>query len=236
MTNYLSPQDFDAFINSLRQVLTARQKNLEPLGRKLSMPIEGFVELFRLAYGSGLRISETLQLTKDDIDFAKKIIKIRFAKTGWKKCKDCKGYGCRVCDKLGKIRKTQYTTLHPNYADSLRVYMSKVTGPYLFATNRVTLWSLAKKAGNEAGLHVFEQQKERMIEGVWTHLFRKSRAQQMMLDRAADETTEYVYELVKIKLRHATEARDVTQHYTNFLGKKLTIMDLLAWEGKHYAP
>lgn len=235
MSNFLSESDFERFLNSLRQLLESNQKALQQTGRSLSMPIEGFVQLFSLAYGSALRISETLYCYPGDFDLEKRILTLNNTKTGFKKCSKCRGQGCDKCGMSGRIRKPQYTTIHPAYSDSLQNYLQGAdpTKP-LFATNRFTLWSYAKQAGKLAGLNVFEQQDERLIEGVWTHLFRKSRAQQMMLDKSEDEASEYVFELVKIKLRHSAKARDVTFRYTNKIGQKLGLNDLLEWEKKHY--
>ena len=249
MSNFLSEADFERFLNSLRQLLESNQKALAQTGRSLSMPIEGFVELFRLAYGSAFRISETLSAYPGDFDFEKRLITLNVTKTGYKKCK-CAKYvksengnrhlegdiDCKVCEGRFKLRKAQYTTIHPKYLESLRTYLAKYppNSQNIFSTNRFTLWSYAKKAGELAGLNVFEQQDDRLIEGVWTHLFRKSRAQQMMLDASGDETSDFVFELVKIKLRHSTKARDVTFRYTNKIGQKLGLNDLLEWEKKHY--
>ena len=247
MTNFLSESDFERFLNSLRQMLEKNQKTMAQTNRELSMPIEGFESLFRLAYSSALRISETLTLLPGDFDFEKRILTLRQTKTGYKKCKCAKRVKegnswflvgdskCKICDGAFKLRKTQYTTIHPSYADSLKLYVQKCSQDKpIFRTNRITLWSYAKKAGELAGLNVFEQQDDRLIEGVWTHLFRKSRAQQMMRDKAKDELGDFVYELVKIKLRHSLKAKDVTQRYSNIIGQKLGLNDLLEWEQKHY--
>lgn len=253
VTNFLSESDFERFLHSLRQLLESNQKALQQTGRSLSMPIEGFVQLFCLAYGSAFRISETLSSYPGDFDFDKRLITLNVTKTGYKKCK-CAKYvkndngnrhlegdiDCKVCSGKFKLRKAQYTTIHPKYVEGLKKYiMAKWNNrpdarEPIFATNRHTLWSYAKQAGKMAGLNVFEQQDDRLIEGVWTHLFRKSRAQQMMLDASSDETSDFVFELVKIKLRHSTKARDVTFRYTNKIGQKLGLNDLLEWEKKHY--
>jgi integrase len=237
MSNFLSESDFELFLDSLRLMLESNQRSLRKYGKDLSMPIEGFIELFRLTYGSALRISETLNIYPGDIDFDRRIITLNQTKTGFKKCRKCKGLGCEKCDNLGKIRKPQRTTIHPNYSYSLRSYFKgKDQTKPLFSTNRITLWDYAKKAGRlVAGLDVFEQQDERLIQGVWTHLFRKSRAQQMMIDgKEAGEDSDFVYELVKVKLRHSSKGRDVTIRYTNKIGQKLGLNDLLEWEKKHY--
>lgn len=236
MTNFLSEADFQAFLNSLRQLLESNEKTLAQTNRKLSMPIIGFLELFRLVYGCGLRVSEALYVRKSDIDFEKRILVLNNTKTGYKKCNKCKGQGCEKCNNLGKIRKPQYTTIHPYFLSSLKDYVTSLNGQdLLFNTNRFTVWNYAKQAGKLAGLNVFEQQDERLIEGVWTHLFRKSRAQQMMIDgKSAGEDSDYLWELVKIKLRHSAKGRDVTFRYTNKIGQKLGLNDLLEWEQKHY--
>jgi len=235
MTNFISYDEFNNFLSELAMLLVENEQKLFQTNRKLSMPGADFVELFRLLYFSALRVSEALYLKASDVDLDKRILTLRVTKTGYKKCNACKGSGCEKCDQRGKLRKPQYTTIHPWNIPTLYMCVAvKNHDEYLFNTNRYTLWNYAKKAGKRAGLKVFEQQDNRLIEGVWTHLFRKSRAQQMILDgKAAGEDRDYLLELVKIKLRHSTN-KDVTNRYTNAIGQKLTINDLLEWEKKHY--
>jgi integrase len=236
MTNFLSESDFEAFLHSLRQLLEKNQKILAQTNRSLAQSIEAFIVQFELIYGSALRVSESFSIYPEDLSFDKNILTLNRTKTGYKKCRKCKGEGCEHCNNLGKIRKAQYTTIHPKYAKRLKSYVTNLSpGTPIFKGNRFTLWSYAKQAGRLCGLNVFEQQDERLITGVWTHLFRKSRAQQMMLDKSDNESSDFVWELVKIKLRHSAKGRDVTFRYTNKIGQKLGLNDLLEWEQKHYA-
>jgi integrase len=235
MTNFLSEQDFEKFLNSLRHLLESNQKTLAQVGRGLVQSVEAFIVQFELLYGSALRVSESFSIYPEDLSFDKNILTLNHTKTGFKKCKNCKGASCDKCQGLGKIRKAQHTTIHPKFKNRLYDYVAKLPkGRPIFKGNRITLWSYAKRAGEHAGLNVFEQQDERLITGVWTHLFRKSRAQQMMLDKSDSESSDYVWELVKIKLRHSAKGRDVTFRYTNKIGQKLGLNDLLEWEQKHY--
>ena len=44
----------------------------------------------------------------------------------------------------------------------------------LFNCTRQTVWKYGKEAGIIAGLNIAEEQKEKSIKGIWTHIFRKS--------------------------------------------------------------
>jgi len=187
------------------------------------MTSQQFITLYKIMYGSALRVSEALMLQVKDLDLKNCIITIRNAKTGFKKCKACKGQGCKKCNWSGKIKKAQFTTILPNDSNLLTKYIQQYKlgkNDYLFKTTRQTVWKYGKKAGKKARLNIFEMQEERAIHGVWTHLFRKSRAKQMLQDGASEE-------LVKLKLRHSMS--DVTWRYI-----RPDINTLRAWEDTTY--
>ena len=144
------------------------------------MSPDHFVMLFRLMYGCGLRVSEALHLTRHDIDLQNKILKVREAKTG-----------------KGKIQKT---TILPSDATRLKKFFEKFDckdDEQIFRTSRSTVWYYAKNAGLLAGLNIAEEQDNKQINGIWTHLFRKSCAKRMLYDGDAPRP------LVQKKLRHS---------------------------------
>ena len=75
----------------------------------------------------------------------------------------------------------------------------------------------AKNAGFLAGLNIAEEQENRQITRVWTHLFRKSCAKRMLYDDNAP------IPLVQRKLRHSF--REAIDTYL-----QADINTLLAWE------
>jgi integrase len=198
-TNYLTPKMFEEFLFWLVR-LEAFHHNKDKRRFPPPMISDYFVMLFRLMYGCGLRVSEALNLEKHDIDLSHKIIKIRDVKTG-------KG-------------KTQKTTILPSNIPRLRKFFYKSDFKYnekLFPITRATVWHYAKNAGFLAGLNIAEEQENRQITGVWTHLFRKSCAKRMLYDGNASRP------LVQRKLRHSF--REAVDTYL-----QADINTLLVWE------
>lgn len=154
-------------------------------------------------YCMGLRVSEVLQLTKDDFNFDRHILTLEKTKTGFKKVKG------------EKVRKKQFTSIPPDLPGYVYDYIDNHQGGLLFPYTRQLIWSYVKKAARMAKLDLAEQQDERFIEGAWTHLIRKSRAK-MMIEKGASEV------MVKVKLRHTFS---VTERYT-----KPDINALIKWE------
>jgi len=131
--------------------------------------------LFRIMYGSGLRVSEAINLQTEDIDIVHRIIKIKHAKTGL----------------------NQKTTIIPPDLKFFSEFLeNKAPNEKLFPIDRSVVWRTAKQTAKLAGLNLFEEQKHREIEGAWTHLFRKSCAKRMLELGATRE-------LVQRKLRHS---------------------------------
>lgn len=169
----------------------------------------------------------------EDFLFDKKILHLNHTKTGFKKCKCVEiirnekfkiidripKKDCEKCKGKGKIRKKQYTSIPPDFPFEARHYIENFLndGP-LFPFTRQLVWEYVKKAAKFAGLELGEQQDERMIEGAWTHLLRKSRAK-MMIEKGAKEV------LVKVKMRHIFT---VTERYT-----RPDINALIKWEAEN---
>jgi len=93
-----------------------------------------FQLLFKLTYTSALRISETLNLKKQDINLKTKILTIRKAKTG----------------------KNQKTTIVPTMVEPLGEYIYRLNDDMkLFRISRQTVWVWGKVIAEKAGLWVF---------------------------------------------------------------------------------
>ena len=146
-TNYLSPY---LFYNKFLFWLVRLQPFIEG---KPPMSANQFIYAFKLQYGSGLRITEVINLTKQDLDLNHRIVTITKAKTG----------------------RNQRTTILPYDISSLDHFLEQFTkSDKLFPVDRFVMWKFAKWTGQLAGLNVSEIQKIRTIDGVWTHLLRKS--------------------------------------------------------------
>jgi len=144
-----------------------------------------FQLLFKLTYTSALRISETLNLKKKDINLKTKILIITKAKTG----------------------KNQKTTIVPTMVYPLGEYIESLEpDDKLFKITRQTVWVWGKVIAEKANLDLGEEQTEKSISGYWNHLLRKSYSKWMKEKGASRE-------LRMRKLRHtfvdAQDAYDV---------------------------
>jgi len=192
-TNYLSPF---LFYNKFLFWLVRLQPFIE---HHASMSADQFVYAFKFQYESGLRITEALQLTKQDIDLNHKIVTIRKAKTGT----------------------NQKTTILPYAVSSLDHFLDKFSNTErIFPTDRSTMWRFGKDAGKLAGLGISEIQQKQTIDGIWTHLLRKSCSKRMQQLGASRE-------LRMVKLRHSN--RDAHDTYD-----RPDLNTLLEWEAQHF--
>ena len=169
-TNYLSPF---VFYNKFLFWLVRLQPFIEETGRP-PMKADEFIRLFRLLYGSGLRVSEALSLKKKDFDLNHRLLTIPKAKTGYNQRTTILPYDIPVIEKQ----------LDPLSKDE-----------FVFKANRHLVWQYGKDAGNLAGLQIGEIQSKKTIDGVWNHLLRKSCSKRMR-DLGASR------ELAMVKLRH----------------------------------
>ena len=163
------------------------------------MDANQFVTAYSIDYECGLRISELLDLERRDFNLNLRLLTIRDAKTG----------------------ENQKTTILPYRIDLLEQFFANYSkGEKLFSVSRMTMWRYAKFAGLLAGLNIFEIQKQKTIEGLWTHAFRKACSKRMR-DYDADR------ELRMLKLRHAF--KDAHDAYDNY-----DLNALLQWEEKTF--
>jgi len=112
-----------------------------------------------IQYCCALRISEVLNLERENVNLERKILTLHNTKTG-------KG-------------KKQFTSIPPDLPEWALMQIP-------FKLNRQLMWSYVKKACKMAGLDLYEQQDTREIIGAWTHLIRKSRAK-LMIELGAKE-------------------------------------------------
>ena len=195
-TNYIDPKSFNKFLKAIPKLEYFKD------GKKPPMGALQFQMLFTITYFCALRISETLNLQKRDLQLDRKICLIQHAKTG-------KG-------------KPQKTTIPPPLEKQLVKYLQNYNdnNSFLFRCTRQTVWKYAKLAGKLAKLEIAEEQKERSIEGIWTHLFRKSYSKWMQSKGASRE-------LRMAKLRHAH--KDAHDAYD-----AVDLNTLKAWENKAF--
>lgn len=209
-TNYLSPF---LFYNKFLFWLVRLQPFVTETGRP-PMSADSFVRAFRIQYGCGLRISEVLNLKKQDIDLNHRILTITKPKTGHRKTFRTDG---TVIEQI----KSQRTTILPYDIDMLEKQLDQLSNnDKLFTANRHVMWQYSKDAGNLAGLQIGEIQDEKIIDGVWTHLMRKSCSKRMR-DLGASR------ELGMVKLRHVN--RDSHDAYD-----RKDINALLEWESQQF--
>ena len=219
-TNYLDPQSFETMVKVFPLITdynTFKKTNPDGIPDPKELKI-----LARIEYCCALRVSEALSLRPEDFDIENRILTLNHTKTGYKKCSKCKGKGedCTKCDGKGKIQKKQYTSIPPDLIPHTQEWLkTKPLGEKIFPYNRQLVWSYYKKAGKFAQLKIAEQQDERFIKGVWTHLLRKSRSKLMKYLGANRE-------LRMLKLRHAP--KDAHDRYDNE-----DIHSLIKWESEN---
>ena len=157
--DYLTPEDFENFLNAVPKLEAFNQP-----GQKPPMSAEQFQLLFRILYGSALKIFDALNIRVKDLDLDNRII--------------------RISDSTSKF---PYATILPTDVSYLKEYVSTLQkDDKLFDVHRATLWNYAKQVGNLAGLKIFRGKEERETEGMDLLIFRESRAMQMSLDGARD--------------------------------------------------
>ena len=171
-TNYMTPQMFQEFKWGLM--------HLEPFTSETGRPPMSSFDykmMFEIQIGCGLRITEVLNLIREDFDTSHRILKLWNPKT-----------------KKGGFQKT---TLPPYLIPTLDNYLKRFgNADQIFPINRQNAWRYAKDAGRLAGLTIFEEHDNHDIEGVWTHMFRKACSKRMQELGASRE-------LRMLKLRHA---------------------------------
>lgn len=181
-TNYLNPTLFyNEFLDWL--VLLDEFHDDE---QKPPMTANQFYFLARIQYGSALRISEGLNLIKEDFDLDHRILKVWNPKT-----------------KKGGIQKT---TILPYDVKAIEKFLNGFSdSDQLFPITRSTAWRYYKNASILGGMNIFEVKDEIEIENAWTHLLRSS-CSKMYEDLGAKHS------IVQKKMRHG--GRDVTDRYT----------------------
>jgi integrase len=197
-TNYMNQQMYQDFKWGLY--------HLEPFTSETGRPPMNafdYVMMSETQFGLGERITETLNHIPEDFDLDHRIAKIWNAKTG-----------------KGKYQKT---TIPPYLIETLRNYLKRFSpSDQIWPINRQNAWRYYKDAGRLAGLNVFEENELHDVEGVFTHLFRKSCSKRMALLGASRE-------LRMLKLRHSN--KDAHDAYD-----KVDINALLKWEWEHLQP
>lgn len=187
----------DKFIEAIPKIHSFTSKTKRP-----AMKASHFQLFFKILYYCALRVSEGIKLTKADFDIKHRIIRIRNPKTA-----------------KGKIQKT---TIAPPILDELQSFLGwHKDDDQFFKMHRTTAQYYAKQAGIVAGLNIFDELEKRSIDGMYTHIFRKSYAK-FMENRGAKPS------LIMLKGRWKPMA--VYQTYT-----KPSIMELLQWEEKVFS-
>lgn len=229
--NELTPEQVISFLANMEK---------EPSPRS---PIDGNIArlCFEFMEDTGGRVTETIHCKKKDLDFRTNIWTVTNPKTHARcKCSKWKYADmfsrrqvlasvdptCMICNGKGTWKKPQRTTFTPRIYHKLLAYCNTLKDDdLLFPVTRQTLWRWGKHAGILSGINIFQQKKERMIEGVFLHLFRALCSKRTT---ALAKDDKYKDALVARKMRHSYKV--VTDRYT-----EITIGYLVSWERKVYA-
>src|SRR3990167_7598232 len=213
-TNYLDPESFDKFIEAIPKLEVYHSS----YAWHAALPPARMQLLFKVQYYCALRISEALSLEKGDFNLERRILRIKRAKTGRKKGK------MRV-DGTSLVQfVAQETSIPMPLLQELHAQFEMLPDK-LFPTSRQSAWEYAKKGGKLAGLDIFERQEQRSIEGMFTHLFRKSYAKMMYLAGAN-------IALIDVKLRHTHKNPNMADSTFTYI--KPDINALIQWETEHF--
>lgn len=211
----------------------------------LRAPISGAAckLLFEFMEDTGCRITEALHMEKKDINIKTGIVTVTNPKTETR-CKCSKweyadlrsrkmklievNKNCKVCFGKGKWKKPQRTTITPRIKDKLEKFMERLKpNDKLWPVSRVSVWKWGKMAGINAGIDIFQQKNEKLIEGIFLHLFRSMCSIRMTRDLMNNP---YKDDLITCKLRHSINNYAMKDRYT-----KVDINLLIAWERKFYS-
>jgi len=226
----LTKEQYQGFLQELEKIPTPKA----PISGQAARLCIEFME------DTGCRVNETIHVRKKDIDWDTRILTVTQPKSE-KECKcsrwmyrdqytrirvlEASDPNCVICHGKGKWKKPQKTTITPRLIPKLLEYCGKMNEDgLLFPVSRQRLFKWSKKAGENAGLRIFQDKEEKTIKGVFLHLFRALCSKRMKVDAQNDP---HVDELIAKKLRHAVTF--VTQRYT-----KIDLNYLLNWEAKTY--
>jgi len=160
--NFLDLERLEKFLAALPKLKTYRtRQGIPPKIKPRDLQL-----FFKIMFYCALRSKEAMNLQKRDFDLEHRILRIRSPKT------NKKGF--------------QKTTLPPPLLDDLEFFLDyKTDNEKLFHITKSTLWNYCKEAGEIANLIIFEELEIRSIEGMFSHIFRKSYAK-LMEDRGAN--------------------------------------------------
>lgn len=228
--NELSTQQYNSFLDHMENTPSIRS----PISGKVARLCFEFME------DTGCRATETTHVRKQDIDYRTNILKVTHPKTHARcKCSKWKyadmfsrrqvlasvDRDCKICHGVGTWKKPQYTTFTPRIIDKLKAYTDTLQDmDLLFDVDRTTLWRWAKKAGIKANINIFQQKRERKIEGIFLHLFRALCSKRTTTIAKDDK---YKDAIVMRKMRHSYKV--VTDRYT-----EITIGYLVSFERRVY--
>ena len=228
--NELTEEQYIGFLDHMENIPSTRS------------PISGNVArlCFEFMEDTGCRATETIHVRKKDIDYRTNILTVTHPKTHARcKCSKWKyadmfsrrqvlasvDKTCTVCHGVGTWKKPQHTTFTPRLITKLKAYTDTLQNDdLLFPVDRTTLWRWAKKAGIRAKINIFQQKRERKIEGIFLHLFRALCSKRTT---AIAKDDKYKDAIVMRKMRHSYKV--VTDRYT-----EITIGYLVSFERRIY--
>ena len=229
--NELTEDQYNSFLYNMENMPSTRS------------PISGNVArlCFEFMEDTGCRATETIHVRKKDIDYRTNILTVIHPKTHARcKCSKWKyadmfsrrqvlasvDHDCKTCHGVGTWKKPQHTTFTPRIIHTLKAYTDTLDDDdILFDVDRTTLWRWAKKAGIKAKINIFQQKRERKIEGIFLHLFRALCSKRTTMIAKDDK---YKDAIVMRKMRHSYKV--VTDRYT-----EITIGYLVSFERRVYA-
>lgn len=199
-TDQLSQKDVDKILSKMHELDCYHPRGV---ARK-PLPLESFKMLVVVMFDVGLRVSEALPLTVNDFNFSYGIVRIRYAKGGWKRCNNSVKYfnkeqfkvkrkcepDCKLCNGKGKVRKDENTVISKTALEKVAIYVDKfdLTGDDLLfkspsfnqPVSRSWVSDRCKELDKLCNLNYFDMHESgRVVVGLSTHAFRKSLTKNM---------------------------------------------------------
>jgi integrase/recombinase XerD len=164
--NYLSQEQFDKLIEHIPDLNSRKWTN------------EEIEFLFKLSYWCGLRISEAVQVRKEDVNLTERDILLKKVKGG----------------------KNELVKIPPIFISELRQFLEKRDDDFLFfGCNRAIVHYWLKKLGTSLGISALVTPQSITKEKTKTHIFRKTIAKDFFEGKFGKPA---LITLVQKKLRH----------------------------------
>lgn len=203
-TNFLGRSEIKKIINCIPELSCYD----DGTWARKPLPPEAFQLLIKITYEGALRIDEGIKIIGGDISYGNRELRLGQTKTGWETCRCAvmehvpgarkrkivqTDKNCKKCFGVGKFRIPQFTNLPVWLINEISVYVKKNNikpDQYLFESpsfpgKHISYGFVQKylpEITQKCHLQISARYKVRRINQLYSHIFRKSKAKQMLID------------------------------------------------------